>query len=168
MASGSNVILILNEMPPATLFPLYDLRAGGSTPAEMVPILSFDPSTIQYMDFLCRLEGYNSGGLTFTIEWTSASSSSGVVRWEIAIRKMPDAGNNITAAKTYDYNTVDSTTASAAGIPKYATITFTDGADMDSWANGDIAIVRIRRNASHANDTMTSNAELWSFKGRET
>jgi hypothetical protein len=39
---------------------------------------------------------------------------------------------------------------------------------MDSWSAGEMAIVRVRRNASHANDTMAGDAQLVGFWVNET
>lgn len=56
----------------------------------------------------------------------------------------------------------------AAGEVSYTTVTFTDGADMDSWANGELAIVRIRRDPANAGDTITEDAQLIGWCIRET
>ena len=60
------------------------------------------------------------------------------------------------------------TAASASGELSYPTITFTDGADMDSWADGELAIVRVYRDHDHGDDGMTGDAELWDLLGKET
>jgi hypothetical protein len=39
---------------------------------------------------------------------------------------------------------------------------------MDSLADGEFFILRIRRDADNAGNTMTGDAELWSFIGKET
>lgn len=121
------------------------------------------------MDYLCRLSNdYAGGGLTFTLPWSATSATSGVCRWGIAIRAFPDDTEDADGSHSYDFNDVDDTAASASGELSYPTITFTNGADMDSWAAGELAIVRVRRNASHANDTMTGDSELWTIVGRES
>lgn len=168
MASGNPVVQVVNIMFPASTFPQMTVRAGGSTPAERNLVYAFDASTIEYLDFLCYLKGYAGGGLTFTLPWSAASATTGVTRWGIAIRRIQDDAEDTDTSQTYDYNDVDDTTASASGELSYPTVTFTDGADMDSWADGELAIVRVRRNASHANDTMTGDAELWGLVGKET
>lgn len=155
-------------MPPATLFAALTTRAGGSTPAEQTLCWAFDAATIEYLDFLCMLRGYGGGGLTFTLPFMAASATTGVCRWGVAIRAIVDDAEDLDASHTYDYNDVDDTTASATGEVSYPTVTFTDGADMDSWTNGQMAIVRVRRNASHANDTMTGDSQLLGLEGRET
>jgi hypothetical protein len=168
MASGAVVGQILDIMYPGANFAQLTVRTGGSTPAERVPIHAFDAATIEYLDFKVMLRGYGGGGLTIDLPWSAASATSGATRWEIAIRRIADDAEDIDTSQTYDFNSVDDTAASASGELSYPVITFTDGADMDSWANGEIAIVRVRRNASHANDTMTGDAELWGIVIRES
>ena len=168
MASNAPVVQVIRDMPTGTLFAPLLLRAGGSTPIEGVTYWSFDAATIWYLDFLCLLRGYSGGGLTFTLPWMAASATTGVTRWGIAIRRLQDDAEDVDTSQTYDYNDADDTTADVSGELSYATITFTDGADMDSWANGEYAIVRVRRNASHANDTMAGNSQLLDISAIET
>ena len=169
MASGDNVITILRAMPPATLAAQPAALVGGSTPAENLIVWGFDASTIWYMDFLCQLHNYASGGLTLSLVWSAASATSNNCIWSAAIRRFQDNTEDLDSAQTYDFNDASAQAApSSANIARAVTITFTDGADMDSWADGEIAIVRIRRNASDASDTMTGNANLWSWSGTET
>jgi hypothetical protein len=98
----------------------------------------------------------------------ASSATSGVCRWGAAIRRLNDDAEDLDSAHTYDYNDTDDTAASASGELSYPTIAFTDGADMDSLADGETFILRVRRNASHANDTMTGDAELLMPVGKET
>lgn len=168
MASGQVVGQILDVMFPAANFAALTQRVGGSTPAERVLVYAFDASTIEYIDFKVMLRGYGGGGLTITLPWSAASATSNGTRWGAAIRRMADDVEDIDTSQTYNFNEVDDTAASASGELSYPAITFTDGADMDSWTNGEIAIIRVMRNASHANDTMTGDAELWGIEIRES
>lgn len=168
MASGDSVLEIIEVAQPATSYATFDVRAGGSTPAESIPVYDFDPDAIEYLDFICRLRNYDGGGLTFNIAWMATSATTGVTRWGIAIRRLQDDAEDVDTSQTYDYNDADCTTASATGEVAYDTITFTSGADMDSWADGELAIVRLRRNATHANDNMAGDAELLGFSATET
>jgi len=168
MASGQPVGLILDTLVPNANSPALVTRTGGSTPAERVVVWSYDAATIEYIDYKCALFGYGGGGITVNIFWSATSATTGVTRWSVAVRRVGDDIEDIDTSQTYDYNATDATTASASGEVAYDTVTFTDGADMDSWANGEIAIVRVRREANHANDTMTGDAELWGIVIKET
>lgn len=168
MASGDAVVEVIQAMPPGANYATFDVRVGGSTPAEAVPVFDFDAAADEYMDFLCRLRGYDGGGLTFTIGWMATSATSGVTRWGIAIRRLQDDAEDVDTSQTYDFNEADCTAASASGEVAYDTIAFTNGADMDSWADGELAIVRVTRNADHANDTMSGDAELLYLGAAET
>jgi hypothetical protein len=169
MASGDLVVSILDVYVPTTLFAVLSRRAGGSTPAEGVNVWAFDAATIWYIDFLCALRGYGGGGLTFTLPWTAATATTGVTRWGIAIRRMAAGTDDIDTAHTYDFNVLDATAPATSGFVLYSDITFTNGVDMDSWVTNELAIVRVRREANHANDTMAGNSELWGVPwGRET
>jgi len=170
MASGDAVVNILDEMPgPQTLFPQMVNRVGGSTPKELVKTWAFNSGTVEYKDYLCVLNGYGGGGLTFDIFWTGNTQTSGTVQWEIAIRRVADDAEDIDVSHTYVFtnNTVSVTTASVAGEVDYAQITVSDGTDMNDWADDEIAVVRIRRNGA-GTDTLTGDAELWGWIGRET
>lgn len=168
MASGDVVVQILEIIPPATLYATFDTRTGGSTPAENWPVWDFDAAVDEYLDLLCMLNGYDNNGLSFTSPWSASSATTGVCRWGMAIRRIQDDAEDVDVAHTYDFNEVDDTCASASGELSYPTIAFTNGADMDNWADGELAMVRIYRNADHANDTMAGDAELWGVIGRET
>jgi hypothetical protein len=161
MAGGDAVVQVLAVMPPGSDAATMDVRQGGSTPAENVIVYDFDAAADEYMDYLCKLEGYDGGGLTFTLVWSASSATSGQVRWEIGIRRAQDDAEDIDGSHSYQYNGVSDTAPSASGEVSYPTIAFSDGADMDSWAEGELAIVRVHRDYDHGDDGMTGDAELW-------
>ena len=167
MASGDPVVQIINASAPGTLAASADIVEGGSTVKEEIPVWDFNDSAASYIDYTCRLHGYNSSGLTFRIFWSASTAASGTVQWEIGVRRLDDNGEDMDSSHTYDYNTTSVTTADAIGEVDYATITFTNGSDMDSWADGEMAIVRVRRNPA-GTDTMSGDAELWGIFGEET
>jgi hypothetical protein len=168
VASGDPVLQVLEVWPPQTLFAVLTRRAGASAPAEGINVWGFDAATIWYLDFLCTLRTYAGGGLTITLPWIAASATSGVCRWGVACHRLQASTTDVDTAFTYDYNDVDATAPATNGAVLYTDVTFTNGADMDSWADGELAIVRVRRNASHANDTMTGNSQLITLLGKET
>lgn len=169
MASGAPVVQIIKEMLPAANFARPGLVTGGSTPAERIPVWLFSPTTIEYIDFLCQLVGYSGGGITLTFIWSSGATTGNVV-WSAAFRRLQDDAEDVDTSQTYDYNnaTADAT-ASASREQAYTTLTFTNGADMDSVADGEFFILRVRRVATDGGDTMDSNdAELWAVGRKET
>lgn len=167
MASGDPVVQVLRVIPPGASAATMDARAGGSTPAEAVIVFDFDASSDEYMDFLCLLAGYDGGGLTFTLPWSATSATTGNNEWRLGIRRLADDSEDIDSSHTYDFNSVIDTPASASGELSYPTITFTNGSDMDSWADGELAIVRVRRYTATSGN-MTGDAELWAVFGEET
>lgn len=168
MASGQVVGQILGILQPNANFATFDTRLGGSTPAEVVDVYDFDAGAIEYLDFKVLLSGYAGGGLTMVLPWSASSATSGATVWGAAVRRIADDAEDIDVSQTYDFNAVTDTAASASGELSYPTITFTDGADMDSWANGELAIVRIRRDATNGSDDMAGDAELWGLIIKES
>lgn len=170
MASGNTLLVFTarDGVPTATSGAAHGILAGGSTPAEGVPYLAFDSGTDETVDFFGVLpRHYGGGGLTLTLYWASTQTANAVV-WDAAFRRIADDAEEVDTAHTYDYNSVTATTASAAGEVDYATITFTDGADMDSLAVGELFALRIRRDADNASDTMTGDAYLIAIEIKET
>ena len=161
MASGSIVGIIGDIVQPGANYATFDTRTGGSTPSENVPVYDFDDTTIEYIDVYCRLNGYAGGGLTITWDWSATSATSGDVVWSAAIRRIQDDAEDVDTSQTYDYNDATDTAASASGENSRVSVTFTNGADMDSLADGEAFILRIRRNASNGSDTMSGDAEAW-------
>lgn len=168
--SGHVIARIVKAIPPATLFAQEYSLAGISTPAESINVFAFDDATVEYMDYLCEMSPqYAGGGLTVRLCWTSDSATSNETRWGVAFRRFADDAEDINgAAQTYDYNEIDATAPSTTSRkPIYDSVTFDDGSDMDSVAAGETFLLRIKRNASHANDDMTGDAFLISVSIRE-
>lgn len=172
MASGNAMFIVFAQdgAPPATLYATLDTIVGTSTPVEGVPVLNFDDTTVEYMDFMVWLPPhYGGGGLTLRFVWTGAAATNAVV-WSAAFRRIPDDAEDLdTTAFTYDYNNASAGTApSAIGETSEEALTFTDGADMDSWAAGEWAIMRVRRVPTDGGDTMAGDARLISVSCKET
>jgi hypothetical protein len=166
MASGSPVIQTHRVFPLTTTGAYLSHIAGGSTPAERYAVWTF-PDAGGYLDVLVSLKGYAGGGLTVRLGWSSLATSNAAV-WQVAFRRISDDADDMDTSHTYDFNTVTATTASAVNEVAYDNVTFTDGADMDSWADGEMAIMRILRIGSHGSDTLGNTAYLWGWIGYET
>ena len=166
MASG-DTLLILSPMcgtPPATLYATLDTVTGTSTPVEAIPVLDFDDDTQEYMDFYCVMPSHYSGstGITVKIVFSAAEAASDVVAWQAALRRVADDAEDLdTTAHTYVYNEVIATAPSVIGEVAYDSITFTDGADMDSVVAGDYFILRVTRDPTPSSGTdVTGDASL--------
>ena len=157
-----------DKVATATAGAAHGILAGGSTPAEGVPVLAFDSATDEHADFIGVMpRHYGGGGLTVVLHWASGVTSGATV-WNVALRRVADDAEDVDTSHTYDFNAVTATTASAAGEVDYATITFTDGADMDSIAVGELFCLRVRRDADNGSDNMTGDALLTAIEVRET
>ncbi len=172
MASGDTLITLspLDNVPPATVYATFDTMVGTSSPVESVPVLDFDDTTAEYADFYCMLpRNYNGGGVTITFAWSAAATTNTAV-WRAAFRRVQDDAEDLdTTAQTYDYNTTGALTpASAVGEVAYDTLTFTDGADMDSVAVGEYFILRVGRAPADGNDTLVGDASIHAIEIKET
>lgn len=168
MASGDPVVQIVDVWPPATSAAGLTRIAGTSTPAEAANVWAFDQNADEFLDFLCVLRGYDGGGLTFAIKSSAAVATNNAIIG-LAIRRIQDDAEDFdTTAHTYDFNEATVGAASAVGELTYDNITFTDGADMDSLAEGEMFILRLRRNADDASDNMGGDWYFWGLDGRET
>jgi hypothetical protein len=170
MASG-NTLLYLDPRTaalPATAYAQLEIINGASSPAEAIPVLAFDTTTVEYADFRAKMpQNYAGGGLTVVI-CSGAAGTAGTLQWAVAFRAIKDDVEDLdTTAQTYDYNTVNiGTLANVQGEVTYDNITFTDGVDMDSVAAGDEFILRIRRDTG--SDTLAADAYLHGIEVRET
>jgi hypothetical protein len=169
VASGDRVLSISEIFVPQTLFAVLTRRAGGSTPAEGLNVWGFAKgAAIIYLDFFCVLQNYGGGGLTFTLPWMAATATTGVTRWGIAVRRFQAGVDDIDTAHTYVYTALDATAPGTSGFTLYSTLAVTNGTNMDNWATNETAMVRVRREATHANDTMAGDAQLLTLYAVET
>lgn len=172
MATGNSLIQLspLDAVPPATLYATLDYMVGTSTPAENIPVLDFDDTTQEYIDFYCQMPShYAGGGITLKIKYSTVDTTD-VVSWQAAFRRVADDAEDLdTTVHSYDYNEVVDTAPSVVGEVAYATITFTDGADMDSVAVGEYFILRVTRDPTPSSGTdVTGDASIHVIEMLET
>jgi hypothetical protein len=175
MASGDTLLIIgpFAGSPPATLAASFAVMTGGSTPAEYWPCVDFDDASSEYMDFhnLFMPRNYaGTTGVTVTIVWAAPGETvvTAECRWEVAFRRIEDDTDDLDTSHAYAFNGVSADPPSAANEVAYDTITFTDGADMDSVAAGDFFTLRIYRDHDHADDDCTGDARLLGIEIKET
>ena len=151
-------------IPPTSNYATLGLRNNH-------PFLAFDASTDESIEFGGVLPtGYAGGGLTVEIYWLGESATSGAVIWEASIERHEDDALDLDSDSFAAVNFVSDTTASATGEVSKATITFTDGADMDSLAAGESFRLKISRDADGSNgtDDMAGDAQIIRVVVRET
>lgn len=142
---------------PGTAFPQQFTRNAH-------PVLDFDAATDECAYFGGYLNSsYAGGGLNVTFGWLAASATSGATGWLVAFEAHPDDAFDLDGDGFAADRSISATTASATGEVQYSTISFTDGAQMDSVAAGESYRLRICRDGdgSVVTDDMAGDAELY-------
>lgn len=148
-----------SNQPPAASAATTDTR-------NSLPVLDFDDAADEIAIFGGVISpDYAAGGLTVEIYWSAATATTGDVVWNAGIERM---NTDVDADSFAADNTATSTTNGTSGILTTTTITFTDGADMDSLAAGEAFRIKITRDADIAGDTMAGDAELHRVVVRES
>lgn len=163
MASGDFLMLLRStdgHGPASDSAALTTITGANSTSAEVIPVAAFDGTTREYWDFynLRMPEHYDGGGVTAEIVSSGAADPTTGWAWDLAFRKItPDVDDLDAEDHTYAFNGAAAAKPSAIGETVEDTITFTDGADMDSVGAGDHFILRCARDVADAGDDMSSN-----------
>ena len=164
MASGDTLVVFgpLHNEPPASNPATLDLR-------NQHPVLDFDQSTDESAVFSAIMpRNYDGGGVTVYLHW-SAVPITGNVIWDVAFERIGDQQQDVDSD---GFAAVNSTAATAvpgtSGNVDIVNITFTDGADMDSVAVGELFRLKVTRDADNASDTAAGDAELHAVEIKET
>lgn len=163
MASGETLLVYTAPMAekPTSNFSTPDKRN-----AQWVE--DFDAATAETLYVRGVLpRNYGGGGITVRLGWMATSATSGVCRWAAAFERH-DTATDRDADSFGTENAADATAAGTSGYTVYTDIAFTNGAQIDNLAVGEGFRLRVKRDAAHANDTMTGDAELASIELRET
>jgi hypothetical protein len=165
VASGNTLQTFTNR---AASFPSSNFSTFDSRNAHLV--LNFDHTTAES----CYFEGvlprnYSGGGITVGIQWMAATATSGNVVWGVSFERHQAGTDDLDSDSFAAEKTVTSAVPGTSGHVVYATIAFTDGAEIDSIAVGEHFRIKVRRVASDAADTMNADdAQLLSIEVRET
>lgn len=169
MASGDTLVVFtpLNNIPPSSNYATLDTRNG-------YPVLDFDDTTDEEAIFSAVMpRHYAGGGVTVTLGWmaTDTTVTSQNVVWQGAFMSVSDDVDDLDSKAFAAFNGSGAVAEpSASGEVGYDTITFTDGADMDSVAVGELFYFKVRRDAddTSATDSLTDDAELVFVEIKET
>jgi len=166
MASGDTLATFTphSNMPPASAYATLDTRNGYL-------VLDFDDSTDEsavFYGFMPR--NYAAGGITVTVGWMATTATEGTISLDVAFMSITDDADDLDSKAFAAANNANPTTASATGEVDYATVTFTDGADMDSVAAGEAFLMKITRDAdgTTSTDNLVGDMELVFVEIKET
>lgn len=163
MASGDLLAewTALGNEPPAANYATLNAR-------NVHPVLEFDATADEQAVFTSILPPhYSGGGITATLIWVAATATSGDVVWTAAFERQADGGTDIDADSFATANSVTSTAPGTSGVPKYATIAFTNS-ELDGLVVNERYRLKITRDADNASDTMASDSQLLALFLRET
>lgn len=166
MASGDslNYFTPLAAISPASSMATMDSRNG-------YPVLDFDDASDESVIFQGVMPlHYGGGGVTVTIGWMATSATTGTISLDAAFMSVTDDADDLDSKSFAAANNANPTTASATGEVDYATIAFTDGADMDSVAAGELFYLKITRdgNGTTSTDNLSGDMELVFVSIKET
>lgn len=168
MASGDTlaVFTAADNMPPSSAYATLDTRNGYL-------VLDFDDSTDEsaiFCGFMPR--NYAGGGVTVTVGWmaTDTTVTPHVISLDVAFMSVSDDADDLDSKSFAAANNANPQEASASGEVDYATITFTDGADVDSVAAGELFYLKVTRDAdgTTSTDSLTGDMELLFVEIRES
>jgi hypothetical protein len=164
MASGDTLLIFRpqDNEPVASDFATLDTR-------NLHPVLDFDASTNESAVFSAVMPRSYAGttGITVFLHYALTSATTGNTDWDVAFERIGDQQQDMDSDGFAAVNSVDNTTVpGAAGLVDIVSITFTDGADMDSVAVGEGFRMKVTRDA--AADTATGDAELRFVEIKET
>jgi len=164
MASGDTLLIFtpLHNEPVASNYATLDHR-------NVHPVLDFDAGTDESAVFSAVMpRSYAGGGLTVYIHWSASSATSNDCIWDVAFERIGDSQLDVDGDSFAAVNSVTDTAPGTTGHVTIANVTFTDGADMDSVAVGELFRLKITRDADNGSDTMTGDAELHAVEIKET
>ncbi|GAG79175.1 unnamed protein product [marine sediment metagenome] len=155
------IFLPKSNEPPATNYATLDTR-------NIHPILDFDKDTDESAVFSCILPStYAGGGLTAYIHWSADGVTVNDVVWDVSFERIGTA-QDVDVDSFAAVQSVTDTAPGTDGFVAIASIGFTNGAQMDSIAAGELFRVKITRDADSGNDDLDADAELHALHIVET
>lgn len=170
MASGNTLCTFFAQDG----FALASTNYATLDTRNFYPVLDFDDTTdeeIGFVGFMPR--HYAGGGVTVTLGWmatdTTVTPHDAVLQG--AFLSVSDDADDLDSKSFAAFQGTGAVAeASASGEVQYSTIAFTDGAQMDSVAAGEVFYFKVRRDADNtsATDSLTNDLELVFVEIKET
>lgn len=164
MASGDTL---------ATFFPTDNERPSANGAQDGLrnnrPCLLFDQSTDEsavFSDVLNR--AYAGGGVTVSLYWAADGVTVNDVIWDVAFERVGDGQLDIDGDSFAAVQSVTDTAPGTDGFVTTASVAFTDGAQMDSVAVGELYRLKVTRDADNGSDTLAADTQLFAVELTET
>jgi hypothetical protein len=154
MASGDllETFYPASNEPPTTNYATLDTRNSH-------PVLDFDDTTAESSVFTGLLVGYAGGGITVTVGFSMTSAITNTCGWTVEIERIGDQVLDIDADSFATAQTITAVTVpGTSGFVDVVSVNISNGANMDSVADGEQFRLRLTRNVSV--DTAAGDAEL--------
>ena len=158
MASGDTLFVLtpLGSTPPASNYATLDTITETSTPNALIPVLDFDGSADEHMDWHVTMPShYDGGGLTYKYRYAMTGTSGAGVEFEFRAIKLVDS-DDLSSDLGIDTQTAVAITDTPIATADDMNVTTTGNlshANADSPAVGDRMIIRATRDVSFASNT---------------
>jgi len=124
-------------------------------------VIDFDDTTDESAIYSGLLpNSYDGGGLTLELLIGATTATSGNAIFDAGIERIQEGATDVDADSFAAVNSVTQAVNGTSGVFVLATITFTDGADMDSLAAGEAFRIKVTRDADNGSDTVSGDVEL--------
>lgn len=154
----------LGNEPPSSAYATLDTR-------NLHPVLDFDGATDEEAVWTRVLpSNYGGSGLDINTFWSFTSATTGSLRVQAAIERIDASSLDIDADSFAAFQSAGGSAPATSGQVIKVTVAFTDGAQMDSVAAGELFRLKIRRDAdgTSGTDDIISDAELLGVYLEET
>ncbi len=151
-----------DSFPPGSNYATLDTRND-------TPVLDFDAAADEAALWVDVLPiRYGGGGVTVEIDYAMTSATANAVVWAVQWEKIAAETQDLDSDGFATAKTVTSTVSGTCGKVKRASITFSDGTQMDSVGAGHSFRLKVYRDADNAADDATGDAELVVVHIKET
>ena len=164
MASGdllARFTPFMDEQPVANM-AMFDAR-------NQHPVLDFDDTTDESAVFSGLMPAnYSGGGITVTLTgtWTSDTDNGHTTQMEISLERIGDAQQDIDVDSFAAAQDCTLTVNATCGLTDVASVAFTDGAQMDNVAAGEL--FRLKAGCDCSDSSHVGDFELLEIKVEET
>lgn len=165
MAAGNTLLIFAatDNEPPATNYATFDTRNGH-------PVLDFDKATDEDAIFTGIMpRHYAGGGVTVYLHVSASGITSGNYIFDVSFERIGDGQQDVDSDGFAAVQSLAATAVPATdGHVDIVSIPFTDGAQMDSVAAGELFRLKVTRDANNVSDTADNDIELHAVEIRET